>query len=51
MNRRNLITAIMGIIIITEVITYVTYFIVSAQHIPAGKFIKISNVDLVPKIR
>jgi len=50
MNRRNLITAIIGIIvIITGVIAYVTHFVVSAQHIPAGKFIKISNVDLAPK--
>ncbi|WP_187146869.1 hypothetical protein [Saccharolobus islandicus] len=50
MNRRNLITAIIGIIvIITGVIAYVTHFVVSAQHIPAGKFIKISNVDLSPK--
>ncbi|QPG50113.1 DUF929 domain-containing protein [Saccharolobus solfataricus] len=50
MNRRNLITAIIGIIVIaTGIIVYATHFIASAQPIPAGKFVKISNIDLAPK--
>ncbi|WP_338598762.1 DUF929 domain-containing protein [Sulfolobus tengchongensis] len=50
MDRRSVIIAIVGIIIIIiGVVVYVTHFVASAQSIPAGKFIKISNEDLAPK--
>ncbi|MEM4086251.1 MAG: DUF929 domain-containing protein [Saccharolobus sp.] len=52
MSKKKLITiVVVAIIIIASISSYELFFskIATAQGIPAGKFVKVSNVDLAPK--